>query len=115
MQTKIININQLTNSQCILSEDGEKVFAEIKKVLETEDKVVLSFKDINILTTAFLNSAIGNLYNDFREEYIKEKLSVENMKDEDKAMLKRVTDNAKNYYKNSGKISQSIKEILEED
>ncbi|MCD4803205.1 MAG: STAS-like domain-containing protein [Anaerolineales bacterium] len=68
-----------------------------------------------MLTSAFLNTAIGQLYRDFTEEKIKSSLSVKHMLPEDKALLKRVTTTAKLYYNDPERMQNSINEILGEE
>jgi hypothetical protein len=68
-----------------------------------------------MLTSAFLNTAIGKLYGEYDEKTVKLHLSVEYMDDNDKLLLKRVIDTAKAYYKNPNQFEDSIKKILEED
>jgi hypothetical protein len=70
-----------------------------------------------MLTTAFLNTAIGQLYKDFSEEFIRENLKVENMTETGKIILKRVVDTAKLRYNDPDfykKLQQSVDEILEQ-
>jgi STAS-like domain of unknown function (DUF4325) len=67
-----------------------------------------------MLTSAFLNTAIGQLYRDFEEDKIKKSLSVEHLGLEDKTLLKRVTSKVKLYYKYPERMQNSINEILGE-
>jgi hypothetical protein len=74
-----------------------------------------SFLNIEIMTTAFLNTAIGQLYKDFSEEKVRECLRVENISESGKVILKRVVDTAKLFYKDRDafqRMQQSIEEIL---
>ncbi len=115
MEEIIISIfNVVGNSFCVEADDGQKVFDLIKKALQEEKKARLSFQNIEMLTSAFLNTAIGQLYRDFEENKIKSSLTVEDMTPEDKALLKRVTTTAKLYYKDPERMENSIKEILGE-
>ena len=66
-----------------------------------------------MLTTAFLNTAVGQLYKDFSEDYIKENLRVSDISESGKVSLKRVVDTAKLFYKNPDAMQQSINDILE--
>lgn len=100
---------------CTLPEDGDKIFKIIQKILKENKKASLSFLHVDKLTTAFLNNAVGKLYGEFDENQIKSSLKVEDLSDSGKARLKRVTTNAKNYFKNPEKMRESIKEILGED
>lgn len=92
--------------------DGQKVYELIRKALDGGHKVVLSFLNIEMLTTAFLNTAIGQLYKDYSEEFIKNYLQVTDLSDSGKVALKRVVDTAKLFYKNPEALRNSIDDIL---
>ena len=52
----------INGKSAILSETGEKVFQEIKKSIDDNEQITLDFTGIATMTTAFLNLAIGQLY-----------------------------------------------------
>lgn len=114
-ELRIDIFNIVGQKDCTLPEDGDKVFNSLKRALEENKKIVISFQNVEKLTTAFLNNAIGKLYKDFGEDKIKQNLSVENITESGKVRLKRVVTNAKNYFKNPDKMRESIKEILGEE
>ena len=105
-------VNIIGDIYGVESEDGQKVFEMIKKTFDDHKKVVVSFQNIEILTTAFLNTAIGQLYKDYDEVFIKENLSVSNISNSGKVALKRVVNTAKQYYKDPEAMQRSINEIL---
>jgi hypothetical protein len=112
---KEIEVNIYTivgNSFCVDVEDGEKVFEVLKKILEQDNKAVISFLNVEMLTSAFLNTAVGRLYGLFSHEKLKSSLSVKDISDDDKLLLKKVTDTAKAYYKNKEKTEKIENEIL---
>ena len=113
-ETRINIMNVVGNAFCVEAEDGQKVFEQIVKALKGNKKVVLSFLNVQMLTTAFLNTAIGQLYRDFTEEYIKASLSVIDISQSGLVSLKRVVDTAKLYYKDPSAMERSIKDILGE-
>ena len=116
MQEFIISIFNLVGSElCVDADDGQKVYELLHKALKEGKRVKLSFQNVEMLTSAFLNSAIGQLYRDFTEEQIMGSLSVEDMESEDMALLKRVTTTAKLYYKDPERLMRSVEEVLEED
>src|SRR5690625_356294 len=96
------------------AEDGEKVFQMIFTALKEDKKVNLSFRNITILTTAFLNTAVGQLYGSFTEKFIKENLSVSEITESGKVALKRVVSTAKLYYSDPEALSQSVLDILDD-
>lgn len=113
MDNSTINIvNTVGDSFCVEADDGQKVFELIKKVLTEKRKVTLSFLNVEMLTTAFLNTAIGQLYRDFSEDLIRENLKVENLSQSGLVSLKRVVDTAKLYYKDPEAMQRSINDIL---
>ncbi|GGC42847.1 hypothetical protein GCM10011386_38890 [Parapedobacter defluvii] len=57
---------------------------------------------------------IGQLYSQFSEEDIRERLTGEDLSKSGAVSLKRVVDTAKIYYKNPDILEQSIKDILGE-
>lgn len=115
MENTTINIvNTVGDSFCVEAEDGQKVFELIIKVLSEGRNVTLSFLNVEMLTTAFLNTAIGQLYRDFPEETVREKLKVENLSQSGMVSLKRVVDTAKLYYKDPEAMQRSINDIMGE-
>lgn len=110
-----IRIYEVVGSElCVASEDGQKVFERIAAALRQGRKVQLSFQNVESLTSAFLNAAIGQLYHDFDENEIREKLLPPTHLDQDGMnLLKRVIDTAKEYFKDPEKFQRIRKEVLE--
>ena len=100
---------------CVASNDGQKVYDRLAAALRADQSVVLSFHNVATLTSAFLNAAIGQLYGPFSEEQIRFRLRVEEMEPDDLALLKRVVDNAKLYFKDPQRFDQVVRETLEEE
>jgi hypothetical protein len=96
----------------VSSDDGQKVHDKIAPLLREGRKVSLSFERIETIISAFLNAAIGQLYGEFPEDKIRELFSVRDMSPEDLALLKRVVDNAKLYFKNRAQFDEAWKEEL---
>lgn len=99
---------------CVDAEDGKKVYEVLASFIQHEKPVILSFLNVKMLTSAFLNTAIGALYGDFTEEQIKQFITIEDMQQTDIMLLKRVVDTAKLYYRDPERMERSIEEILEE-
>ena len=89
---------------CVASNDGQKVYDRLAAALKADRRITLSFHKVTTLTAAFLNAAIGQLYGTFSEEKIRSRLKVENVESDDLALLKRVIDNAKLYFKNPQRV-----------
>ena len=95
---------------CVASGDGQKVYDRLSTAFEKDRHVALSFRNVTTLTSAFLNAAIGQLYGTFSEEQIRNLLKVEDAEQDDLALLKRVVDNAKLYFKDKEAYNKAVEE-----
>jgi hypothetical protein len=110
----IISVFEIVGSPlCVASGDGQKVYDRIAMALQDERNVLLSFNNISMLTSAFLNAAIGQLYGTFSEEKIRSLLDVKDIQPDDLALLKRVVDTAKQYFKDPERFDQAIRNASE--
>jgi hypothetical protein len=100
---------------CVALEDGQKVYDQIVKVFKEQKKVKLLFTNIDTLTSAFLNAAIGQLYGSYSEQLIRDSLNVDEIEADDRILLTRVIENSKIYYKNPGSFTKARKEALGEE
>ncbi|BBJ24595.1 STAS-like domain-containing protein [Candidatus Nitrotoga sp. AM1P] len=100
---------------CVASSDGQRVFDRLAAALNEGRSVMLSFHNVSTLTSAFLNAAIGQLYGTFSEEQIRSLLRVQDMQADDLALLKRVVETAKLYFKDPQKFDQAVQETLGDD
>ena len=99
---------------CVASSDGQKVHDQIAAALNAGKQVQLSFSNVESLTSAFLNAAIGQLYAEFSEQKIRATLSVSDMTPDDVELLKRVVEAAKQYFKNPNRVKKIVEETLGE-
>lgn len=109
------SVYQIVGSElCVEANDGKKVYDVISDFVKQKRLIVLSFLNVTMITSAFLNTAIGLLYKDYSESDIKQYLSVTDLDSTDAILLKRVVDSAKLFYTDPDRIKNSLKEILEE-
>ena len=100
---------------CIASDDGQKVHDAIAAGLRAGNRVGLSFRNLEALTSAFLNVAVGQLYGEFSEEQIKSMLSVTDGSPDDLFLLKRVVERSKEFFKDPDRFHAAAKEVLGDD
>jgi hypothetical protein len=100
---------------CVASNDGQKIYDRLALAFKEGHRIILSFQNVTMLTSAFLNAAIGQLYGSFSEEQIRSLLEVQEMQSDDLALLKLVVETAKQYFKNPDKFNQAIRNVLEND
>lgn len=88
--------------------DGTKVYNQILPALKAGMDVELSFCGRIFVITAFLNAAIGKLYNgQFSDETLAH-ISYIDADESDLEKVRRVVENAKLYYKNNPKFRDEL-------
>lgn len=96
-----ILIRDIIDSEIAVStEDGNKVFEQINLAFLKKENVDLDFQGINILITAFLNSAIGRLYENYNSDFLNKNLKLTNVALEDRVLFKKVVVRAQEYFSN---------------
>ncbi|HWQ48017.1 MAG TPA: STAS-like domain-containing protein [Methanosarcina sp.] len=108
-----INVFETAGENCCVAAcDGQKVYDIITAALCENKKIEISFADVNELTPAFLNSAIGQLYGCFPAEQIDNSLSFKGISEEDEVILKRVIERAKTYFEHAYTCRKALKDVL---
>ncbi|MEN5277448.1 STAS-like domain-containing protein [Brucella sp. TWI432] len=111
MKTQKIQISKIIDGGiCVAADDGKKVYDRIYDALSTGHRVTLSFYGVTRMTTAFLNAAIGQMYGDFDEDFIKAHLDAPtDFEPWHLTRLKLVTDRAKTYFRNPELVENALK------
>ncbi|MEQ6121631.1 STAS-like domain-containing protein [Reichenbachiella sp. MALMAid0571] len=113
MEQVRINIFEAIGGDGAISvDDGDMIYSKVEKAVLKNAQVILDFQNIKLITTAFLNAAIGQLYGNFSTELIKEKLSLENVAQEDLPTFKIVTNRAKQYFLDKKGFENAVNDQL---
>ncbi|MDZ4758586.1 MAG: STAS-like domain-containing protein [Bacteroidota bacterium] len=111
----ILKVKDYTgNNLAVSAEDGRKLFNDISKYIDKGELLKLDFTEIELTISAFLNTAIGQLYAFYPQDKIKELLIVENMDTDDLLILKIVVDEAKTRFKNYPDIDTNDIDVVNE-
>ncbi|MBM4047447.1 MAG: DUF4325 domain-containing protein [Planctomycetes bacterium] len=94
------SVYPLVGENCITMEDGQKVYDLIHPELQAGRAVELDFQGSSVFASPFFNAAIGQLLEDIPPETLNRLLTVSNMGPVGMNVLKRVIENAKEYYSN---------------
>ena len=100
---------------CVASDDGQKVHDCLDTALKADQDVVLSLRNVTALTSAFLSTAVGQLYGVFDEQKIQTLLKIEDADPKDLALLDRVIRNAKLYFEDPKRFNQAVREVMGDD
>ncbi len=108
---KISDYTSLNNA--VSTEEGEKVNQYIREALKRADIVELDFSGIVLLTTAFLNGAIGQLYSTYSSEELGRKLRLVHVDKEDLPRFKKVIERAKVFYREPEMYNDVVNNVLD--
>lgn len=110
-----LSVKDIINSPLAVStEKGEMVFKTINSHLQKNEKVIVDFKGIDLMITAFLNAAIGKLYGNknYSSPFLNDYIKIENVESEDIALFKDVIERAKEYFENKKAFENDANEML---
>ena len=108
-----IKLDELvTLHQGVTPDEAQPVYEKIAETIKNGDSVELDFEGVQLATTAFLNVAIGKLYEDYTSEDLKQSLTLMNVDDDMALRIKKVTDNAKLFYANKLQYEETLDDVL---
>ncbi len=96
-------------------DDGKALFEKIDMALSKGLSVALDFVNIEIMTSTFLNEAIGQLYSKYTSENLRQHLSIQNLAEDDLKLMVQVIERAKEYFKDPEKIEKALKDSFEDE
>lgn len=88
----------LNKSKAVNEEDGQKIYDLILKAFLDKQRVILAFDNMEMLCEEFLQTAVGQLYENYSHAEIKKNMRIDNIPFTGKVALKRVVDKAKESY-----------------
>lgn len=102
------------SSAAFTPSSGEKVYNEIISCLKQNNTTAIDFQDVELITTAFLNAAIGQLYKDYTSEFLNKRLQIVNLSADDAVRFKMVVETAKEYFKNPERFGEDVQKMFED-
>lgn len=99
-QFRTVGLQKIVGSPfCVSIEDGAKVHDVILESIQQNKAVEISFGGVTRLTTAFLNAAVGQLYDSYSEGELREiLLPPVDATQEQLRLLVKVVENAKRFF-----------------
>lgn len=97
MTISILNLKDY-GTNCITSQDGQKVHDVIYPELKKGEQVILDFAGVQMIASPFFNAAVGLLLRDLSTEDLNRCLKITNLPLYARPILKHVISNAKDYY-----------------
>jgi hypothetical protein len=92
----------INTSFAVTTEDGNTIFELLDDNFSKNKMVILDFQGITLMTTAFLNSAIGQLYSNdkYSSIFLNTNLKLINVQEQDRPLFALVVKRAKEYFAN---------------
>ena len=114
----LVKVHQLVGEDAITLEDGQSVYDQVAPVLKSGQPVEVDFTDVEVFASPFFNSAVGQLLKDIDPAELNRLVSFTNLSTAGRVVLKRVIENAKQYYASPdyrAAQEEALKKLAEED
>lgn len=107
--------NVINSNIAVATDAGDRVYNELIAGFDRGEKVRLDFEGISIISTAFLNAAIGQLYSEgkYSSDFLNDSLKLENISPEDKPLFVMVVNRAKEYFSNKRNFENFAQEVFD--
>ncbi len=113
MDSITLNVASLIKSPSALTrEQGIVIYKQIMQNLNSGNKVILDFQDVESLITPFLNVSIGKLYETFSSAELNNLLEIKNLPDGTNSKFQMVITNAKQYYSNKDIFTKAVEDVI---
>ncbi len=114
-QYKINIYSEVNGNAAVSVSDGDAIYAKICAAIINSKTVVLDFLNIDFITSAFLNMAVGQLYNnsELSEQQIND-IKLENISNADRKLYEQVMERAQKYYNDPEYRKQIIESLKRE-
>jgi len=103
---------EVGGNSAISVEDGTNIFRKIDSAISQGLSVQLDFQNIDLIITAFLNAAIGQLYSKYSSDELNQKLELKNIKPEDIRLFIKVIERAKDFFSHHTDFEDTANEII---
>ncbi|MDN5752054.1 MAG: STAS-like domain-containing protein [Nitrosospira sp.] len=109
-----ISVKELVGENAITLDDGEAIFFRIHDPLIRGEMVELDFDGVEIFASPFFNAGIGRLLADVHPDNLNACLKFQHMPALGDRLLRRVIENAKEYYAANQGQREAIDHIVHE-
>jgi hypothetical protein len=110
---EIITVHQVIDEEVAVStDDGDMLYQQIDMLLKQGRKIEIDFSNISLMTTAFLNAAIGQLYKDHTSEFLNAHIKLTHVSSDDAVLFKKVIERAKEYFANKKNFEESANKAI---
>jgi len=109
-----IQVRDVVGENAMTLDDGRAIFQNIHEPLLHGRDIELDFEGVKVFASPFFNAGIGALLADMRAEDLNSHLKIIHISDSGGRVLRRVIENAKDYYSSSRDQRMAAARIIEE-
>jgi len=93
--------------------DAERLHRLLCQYLAGNQSVIISFEGIRLCSSAFLNVAIGRLYDEYEHSFISKHITCTKLSPGNKKMLLHVINNSKKYFSKLENTSEHCNDLAD--
>lgn len=100
-----IQVEKIIGLHCTEYEQGDRIFAEIRKALDAGEIAEVDMQGVQLATSAFFNAAVGPLYSLYPRPLLQAKMKLLHLSPEMQQVLIRSLDAARKFYADTETVS----------
>jgi hypothetical protein len=109
-----ITVKEWVGENAMTQDDGDAIYRQIHDPLIRGETVELDFDGVQIFSSPFFNAGIGRLLADCQPADLNARLKVQHISPLGDRVLRRVIENAREYYAADPEQRQAIDRIVQE-
>ena len=110
-----IMVRDLVGANAMTLDDGESIYSRIRTPLVQGEPVELDFEGVQVFATPFFNAGVGRLLGELPAESLNTLLKFHHLSAFGVRVLKRVIENAKEYYGKTKSEQEEIARIVHDN
>ncbi len=110
-----INVKELVGENAMTLDDGDAIYARIHDPLTQGETVELDFDGVQVFASPFFNAGIGRLLGELTTDALNARLKFAHLSDFGARVLRRVIENAKDYYAAPADQRRAIDRIVHDN
>jgi hypothetical protein len=110
-----IKVKELVGENAMTLDDGETIYARIHDPLTQGETVELDFDGVQVFASPFFNAGVGRLVGELTADVLNTRLKFDHLSDFGARVLRRVIENAKDYYAASADQQRAIDRIVHDN
>jgi hypothetical protein len=104
----LVRVSEVFGVYCVDPADGDRLCAHLANALNSGQSVQLDFTGVEVLTSSFLNPALGCLYANFPPDVLSARLTFQGLDPIDRELVEDVRATAVRFYQASPKQREQL-------